>query len=53
MRHKNFNFYFFKSLKNTNDKIKNLNLTDNPNKSNLALLLIFRLTGEVGQITFG
>ena len=46
MRQKNLNFYFFKSLKNTNDKIKHLNLTDNPNKSNLALFTDLQTTGR-------
>ena len=32
-----FNYYFYKEIINTNDKIKKINLNENPKKSNLAL----------------
>ena len=32
-----FNYYFYKEVVNTNDKIKRINLNENPEKSNLAL----------------
>ena len=37
MKNFSFNYYFFKEVINTNDKIKKINLNENPEKLNLAL----------------
>tara|TARA_Y100000589_G_scaffold275499_1_gene269629 strand:- start:3003 stop:3731 length:729 start_codon:yes stop_codon:yes gene_type:complete len=41
-----FNYYFFKEVVNTNDKIRTINLNENPKKFNLALYSVEQSKGR-------